>query len=268
MGKKNPNIYQRALDIVNNRINPDISQGSSSVPKPLTYDYMPYGYPSKSMQTSVLLEEQEIAFTEIRGAYRAVLTDGIILVAGQTYTVNWDGTEYECVCSKIDQYLFIGNLFITAGVEDTGEPFIYTPANKVFATLDTSPSHTISVTTSMETIIPMAEEFLPPTIVTKDEVDGITPHIGTNGNWYIGDADTGKPSRGDTGASGADGKSAYQYAVEGGYTGTEAEFSAKLAQEKYANPNALTIKVGDMTITYDGSEAKSVEIADGSEVSY
>ena len=289
MGKKNPNIYQRALDIVNNRINPDISQGSSSVPKPLTYDYMPYGYPSKSMQTSVLLEEQEIAFTEIRGAYRAVLTDGIILVVGQTYTVNWDGTEYECVCSKLGQYLFIGNLFITAGVEDTGEPFIYTPANKVFATLDTSPSHTISVTTSTETITPMAEEFLPPTIVTKDEVDGITPHIGTNGNWYIGDADTGKPSRGDTGATGpqgpkgdtgpagpdgtpgaagADGKSAYQYAVEGGYTGIEAEFSAKLAQEKYANPNALTIKVGDMTITYDGSEAKSVEIADGSEVSY
>lgn len=30
---------------------------------------------------------------------------------------------------------------------------------------------------------------------------------------------------------GADGKSAYQYAVEGGYSGTEAEFSAKLAQE-------------------------------------
>lgn len=31
--------------------------------------------------------------------------------------------------------------------------------------------------------------------------------------------------------SGADGKSAYQYAVEGGYTGTETEFAAKLAEE-------------------------------------
>ena len=30
---------------------------------------------------------------------------------------------------------------------------------------------------------------------------------------------------------GADGKSAYQYAADGGYTGTEAEFAAKLAQE-------------------------------------
>lgn len=115
--------------------------------------------------------------------------------------------------------------------------------------------------------------------------DGVTPHIGDNGNWYLGTTDTGKLSRGATGAkgdpgiagqdghspvvtatksgktttisvdgsaiatvedgadgkpgaagqagaSGADGKSAYQYAVEGGYTGTEAEFAEKLAQEQ------------------------------------
>lgn len=35
--------------------------------------------------------------------------------------------------------------------------------------------------------------------------DGITPHIGANGNWYIGDTDTGKPSRGATGAKGEKG---------------------------------------------------------------
>lgn len=29
--------------------------------------------------------------------------------------------------------------------------------------------------------------------------DGITPHIGDNGNWFIGDTDTGKPSRGKPG---------------------------------------------------------------------
>lgn len=132
--------------------------------------------------------------------------------------------------------------------------------------------------------------------------DGITPTIGENGNWYLGETDTGKPSRGekgdegqpgkdgqdgspgkdgadghpgengadgysptanvtqnDNGATititdkngtttatvtngkdgadgspgtpGADGKSAYQYAQDGGYTGTETEFAEKLAQE-------------------------------------
>lgn len=37
---------------------------------------------------------------------------------------------------------------------------------------------------------------------------GITPTIGSNGNWYLGTVDTGKPSRGekgDTGPVGADG---------------------------------------------------------------
>lgn len=35
--------------------------------------------------------------------------------------------------------------------------------------------------------------------------DGTTPTIGENGNWYLGDTDTGKPSRGAAGAKGADG---------------------------------------------------------------
>lgn len=39
-----------------------------------------------------------------------------------------------------------------------------------------------------------------------DGADGITPHIGDNGNWYLGDTDTGKPSQGETGAPGAAGQ--------------------------------------------------------------
>lgn len=67
------------------------------------------------------------------------------------------------------------------------------------------------------------------------------------------------------GATGADGKSAYQYAQDGGYTGTEAEFAAKLAEEmpdKLPNPNALTF-TGAVSGTYDGSEPMSVEIPSG-----
>ena len=64
---------------------------------------------------------------------------------------------------------------------------------------------------------------------------------------------------------GADGKSAYQYAVEGGYTGTEAEFAAKLAAEiptTLPNPNALTF-TGAVTGSYDGSAPLSVDIPSG-----
>jgi hypothetical protein len=44
----------------------------------------------------------------------------------------------------------------------------------------------------------------------KDGEDGVTPHIGENGNWWVGDTDTGvsaKGDKGDTGAKGADGVS-------------------------------------------------------------
>ena len=98
--------------------------------------------------------------------------------------------------------------------------------------------------------------------------DGITPTIGENGNWYLGDTDTGMPSRGDKGDKGdkgSDGKSAYQYAQDGGYTGTETEFAAKLAAEMpttLPNPNALTF-TGAVTGSYDGSAPVSVEIPSG-----
>lgn len=73
----------------------------------------------------------------------------------------------------------------------------------------------------------------------------------------------GEPGpQGPAGPAGAGGKSAYAYAVEGGYTGSEAEFAAKLAQEKFANPNALTF-TGAVTGSYDGSAPVSVEIPSG-----
>lgn len=98
-----------------------------------------------------------------------------------------------------------------------------------------------------------------------DGQDGTTPTIGDNGNWYIGDTDTGKPSRGEIGPAGADGKSAYAYAVDGGYTGTQEEFAAKLAEEMptaLPSPNALTFS-GAVTGSYDGSAPLSVEIPSG-----
>ena len=64
---------------------------------------------------------------------------------------------------------------------------------------------------------------------------------------------------GSKGDKGADGKSAYAYAVEGGYTGTEAEFAAKLAKEKFVNPSALTF-TGAVTGSYDGSAPLEVAI--------
>ena len=81
--------------------------------------------------------------------------------------------------------------------------------------------------------------------------------------------DQGEPGAqghaGPQGETGPAGKSAYQYAQEGGYAGTEAEFSQKLAAElpdKLPNPNALTF-TGAVAGSYDGSEALTVQIPSG-----
>lgn len=86
--------------------------------------------------------------------------------------------------------------------------------------------------------------------------DAVAPFIGSNGNWWIDNRDTGIPASGkspiigengnwwifdpalneyaDTGAT-AYGKTAYEYAVDHGYTGTEEDFSRMLAEV----PNAV-----------------------------
>ena len=43
-------------------------------------------------------------------------------------------------------------------------------------------------------------------ILTVPGVNGITPHIGENGNWYIGETDTGVPAQGNQGEDGLDGE--------------------------------------------------------------
>lgn len=159
----------------------DMPSGGS-IPKPLTYDYMPEGYPTKSVQTTTLMEEQEVAFTLSGGLYTAQLTSAFEIVEGQTYTVNWDGTEYECVCVAIDSNPCIGNLSNMGMGDDTGEPFIYgyniKEAVGMFGTLDTSASHTISVKTTGEIATPIAEEFLPAGVGTAAII------YNSNGNRY------------------------------------------------------------------------------------
>lgn len=60
----------------------------------------------------------------------------------------------------------------------------------------------------------------------EDGDNGITPHIGANGNWYVGTTDLGVK------AAGTPGKSAYQIAIDNGFEGTETEWLESLKGEK------------------------------------
>ena len=154
--------------------------GGSSVPKPLTYDYMPEGYPKKTIGTVTVMGEQELAFAVEEGTYVARPNEAPEIVEGQTYIVTWDGADYECVCSVyFSTILALGNKSIYGAGDDTGEPFLYLSIG-TFATLSTSASHTISVKTTAETATPMAVEFLPVAseanygVVKKSEI--VTPY--------------------------------------------------------------------------------------------
>ena len=59
-----------------------------------------------------------------------------------------------------------------------------------------------------------------------------SPSVDADGNLTWTASKTDMPMADGANIKGPQGKSAYQYAVEGGYTGTEAEFAAKLAQEQ------------------------------------
>lgn len=65
--------------------------------------------------------------------------------------------------------------------------------------------------------------------------DAVAPFIGSNGNWWIDNRDTGIPASGKSPIIGENGKTAYEYAVEQGYTGTEEDFGRMLAEV----PNAV-----------------------------
>lgn len=139
----------------------------NSIPKPLTYDYMPEGYPEKNIQTVTLMEEQEVDFSidtgTLVGAYSPIQ---FVPVPGQTYTISFDGVEYKCEAKSSEEGLiYFGNLHIMmASKEDTGEPFIYTKEDRwlwigLSGTIEMG-NHTIGVINVTETITPMAEEFM------------------------------------------------------------------------------------------------------------
>ena len=83
-------------------------------------------------------------------------------------------------------------------------------------------------------------------IVTVTKTDGTTSTFefrnGSRGSIGPAGAD-GKD--GSQGPAGADGKTAYQYAQEGGYTGTEAEFAEKMAAEI---PEAYSLPIASPTV--------------------
>ena len=132
------------------------------IPKPLTYDYMPEGYPKKVIGAVTLMEEREVAFTTYESFFAAISPVKFDILDEQTYTVVWDGVEYSCVGHAMTEVgNYIGNPEAVGG-ESTGEPFLYAPEqNYLWVSYDTSTSHTIKVTTMGTVYKTIDKKFLP-----------------------------------------------------------------------------------------------------------
>lgn len=96
--------------------------------------------------------------------------------------------------------------------------------------------------------------------------DGVTPHIGDNGNWYLGTTDIGKPSRGE---KGEDAATDLALGLTGATVGQIAKISAvnengvPTAWEPVDMPQGggerEWIKIGEVTTTEDTTETTSIK---------
>ena len=113
---------------------------------------------------TVLIEETTAPFEDVGGGiYFTLLQSTDILSVGEIYAVSWDGTLYESVCADVGGTPAIGNVSILGEGSDTGEPFVISKANRIqIATLNTSASHTISISRlGAPEVVKIDEKYLP-----------------------------------------------------------------------------------------------------------
>ena len=117
---------------------------------------------------TVLVEESTVSFTDNNhGLYTAQIQSNFMPTGGEIYKVSWDGTVYECTCVGFGSGAVIGNLSIAGEGSDTGEPFLMIIRNGAgiqIATLDTSASHTFSISGFTPEVVKIDEKYLPTTV--------------------------------------------------------------------------------------------------------
>lgn len=124
-------------------------------------------------------------------------TDGVV---GQVLSIDSDGNTIWRTLKEFDgDYAHLSNKPFINGVELNGDKSLEDLNIKQTYTADDIPF------ADGETF---QQKFNNGELKGQDGVsgaDGITPHIGDNGNWFIGETDTNKPSHGTNGVNGNDG---------------------------------------------------------------
>lgn len=133
---------------------------------------------------TVLVGESSASFADGGGVYYANFISTFSATVGDTYTVNWDGADYECVCSVFNSVPALGNLSIAGAGDDTGEPFVMLVSNgkglQIY-TLDTSASHTFSISGFTAQIVQIPNKYISDTF--RDVVIAGNPIKWSGDDW-------------------------------------------------------------------------------------
>ena len=156
------------FDLDESVFNVDKNSKQIKLNSPISYDYMPEGYPKKDIEYVTLMEEQEVAFSEHGGLMGANSPVDLEIKLGDKLTVVWDGVSYNVTVKALEigelsGALGFGNLGLI-GLEDAEDyPFACAMAGSMaqWFTTDTATSHTIKVMRQQVTITPMYTDFLP-----------------------------------------------------------------------------------------------------------
>lgn len=156
-------------------------------------EHLPDGYPYYEVNEGYILPETTITLMSENG--EAPLTEALVFFEGQTYRVNWNGTDYECVCTKlamdtdvdgiVDTYLglAIGDVGLMTGGNSTGEPFVIAVFSPEYAAqvgvpamvqiLDGSTSVTLSIIGIAEKKTAIASKYLPDGYPYEERIEGV-----------------------------------------------------------------------------------------------
>ena len=112
---------------------------------------------------TVFFEESTLSFLDYGGVYGYEGQSSFIATVGETYTIYWDSTAYECVGVNSQGLSCLGNQHIGLEGVDTGEPFLVTMVDNYMTiyTEDTSSSHIISIKGFPKEIVKIDTKYLP-----------------------------------------------------------------------------------------------------------
>jgi hypothetical protein len=131
----------------------------------IDHKYIKDMYYDNGSTTTLLVDNQTVTGFEVMEdpIYAVMNPFSFSTVVGATYTVTWDGTDYECTASTMFGMTYIGNINYVNMQSGGDIPFaiVFSAGDTFLVTESTEESHTISITEVIHDMKQLDEKYLP-----------------------------------------------------------------------------------------------------------